>query len=257
MCHETNNHFIRSNEKIKNKKKGHCCFFFPFSNKMMFTEFIRPCSNENCCNDTLEIQPISNQEIVSLTSITKRVAQELYSTVYQMPTSLFRLASDIWIHMKHEPKKPSWSIQTTIVMGFLQAFRDQSISNSLEFWRLMLIAPTLIKPINAKIDQEFVQVKKRDLCGILKPLDSEEQGNQLEGEWVSYVSTWERIYGPLDLVASKNQLLLGASPSSEKIVLYLHGGAFCSMSAQTHRSLIHKISKVTKRRVFGKYKKLL
>ncbi|ORZ13460.1 alpha/beta hydrolase fold-domain-containing protein [Absidia repens] len=43
----------------------------------------------------------------------------------------------------------------------------------------------------------------------------------------------------------------GVKKSTEKIILYLHGGAYCAMSAQTHRTLTHKISKSTGRRVFA------
>ena len=66
----------------------------------------------------------------------------------------------------------------------------------------------------------------------------------------------ERIYGgpsPATSSLVKNApLMLEAPPCCEQIVLYLHGGAYCAMSAQTHRILTHKISKVTNRRVLGK-----
>jgi hypothetical protein len=220
---------------------------------MMVADLIRPCTNENCCNNNTTDLVLSSAP-PNMMALPKTVAYEVYNTVYQMPTSLLRLASDIWTHLKHEPKKPSWNIQTTIVMGFLQAFRDQSLTNSLEFWRLMLIAPTLIKPLRAKIEPERILLKQRDLCGILAPLDTAEQGTEIEGEWITAVSTWERIYGgpsPLATLSKQNALMLEAPPSAEKIVFYLHGGAYCSMSAQTHRTLTYKISKATKRRVLG------
>ncbi|KAG1076963.1 hypothetical protein G6F42_025167 [Rhizopus arrhizus] len=185
----------------------------------------------------------SNASLIS--TITATVVQELYSTVYQIPSSLFRLATDIWSHVRREPKKPTWNIQTTIVMGFLQAFRDQSLTNSLEFWRLMLIAPTLIKPLTSKTESEYIIVKRRNLCGILKKLDQQEKGSRLEAEWMSAISTWEKIYGgPTPAMPASNNatLLLEAPPCCEKIVFYLHGGAYCAMSAQTHRILTHKIS---------------
>jgi hypothetical protein len=196
----------------------------------------------------------SNSKTLLLSSITSTVVQELYSTVYQLPTSLIRLVSDVWSHVKHEPKKPTWNIQTTVVMGFLQAFRDQSLANSLEFWRLMLIAPTFLKPIKCKTEPEYILVKKRHLCGILKTLDAEEKGNKLEAEWMSALSTWEKIYGGPSLLGQQKNttFMLEAPPSCEKIIFYLHGGAYCAMSAQTHRTLTYKISKTTKRRVLGK-----
>lgn len=235
---------------------------------------IQHCSSQDCCvvldrqhhsmSDIASIVSFTHSEIILsnrhsssaslISTITATVVQELYSTVYQIPSSLFRLATDIWSHVRREPKKPTWNIQTTIVMGFLQAFRDQSLTNSLEFWRLMLIAPTLIKPLTSKTESEYILVKRRNLCGILKKLDQQEKGSRLEAEWMSAISTWEKIYGgPTPAMPTSNNatLLLEAPPCCEKIVFYLHGGAYCAMSAQTHRILTHKISKSTKRRVLG------
>lgn len=224
---------------------------------------VKPCTNLNCCtvdanamSDAVSNISYTSNEITLpiqtslLSSITSTVIQELYSTAYQLPTSLGRLASDIWSHVNDEPKKPTWNIQTTIVMGFLQAFRDQSLTNSLEFWRLMLIAPTFLKPIKSKTEIEHILVKKRRLLGILQTLDAQEKGSKLEGEWMSALTTWEKIYGGNQ--SKKASLMLEPPPSCEKIVFYLHGGAYCSMSAQTHRSLTYKISKTTRRRVLGK-----
>ncbi|KAI8882100.1 hypothetical protein K501DRAFT_187591 [Backusella circina FSU 941] len=106
----------------------------------------------------------------------------------------------------------------------------------------MLIAPTFITPLSSKTEQLQIPIKSRGLCGILRKADQEETGKRmLDSEWMSAVSAWEKIYG----------LLLEAPPSCEKIVLYFHGGAYCAMSAQTHRTLTHKISKATKRRVLA------
>lgn len=235
---------------------------------------IQHCSSQDCCvvldrqhhsmSDIASMVSFTHSEIILsnrhssnaslISTITATVVQELYSTVYQIPSSLFRLATDIWSHVRREPKKPTWNIQTTIVMGFLQAFRDQSLTNSLEFWRLMLIASTLIKPLTSKTESEYILIKRRNLCGILKKLDQQEKGSRLEAEWMSAISTWEKIYGgPTPAMPTSNNatLLLEAPPCCEKIVFYLHGGAYCAMSAQTHRILTHKISKSTKRRVLG------
>lgn len=232
-------------------------FFFFYIYIIMVAKLIKPCASLGCCGslekNRIAFKSSNTAELIlsnKQSSIPASVLHELCDTVYQMPNSLVRLASDIWSHLKNEPKKPSWCIQTTVVMGFLQAFRDQSQTNSLEFWRLMLIVPSLIKPLTSKTESELIVIKKRDLCGILNKMDSEETGTRtLDAEWMSAISTWERIYGSSPI---KNTPLLLEPPSScEKIVLYIHGGAYCTMSAQTHRTLTHKISKSTKRRVLG------
>lgn len=224
-------------------------------------KLIKPCNVKGCCLTgihvpltTTEIIPNGASSLVVAANATTTVVNELCQTVYQLPGSVLRLASDVWAHVKKEPKKPTWNIQTTIVMGFLQAFRDQSLTNSLEFWRLMLIAPTFITPLTSKTEQLTIPIKRRGLCGILRKADQEESGNRtLDSEWMSAVSTWEKIYGgPSRPRPTSSGLLLEAPPSCEKIVLYFHGGAYCAMSAQTHRTLTHKISKATNRRVLGK-----
>ncbi|KAI8085254.1 alpha/beta hydrolase fold-domain-containing protein [Thamnidium elegans] len=118
----------------------------------------------------------------------------------------------------------------------------------------MLVAPTFLTPITSKIESEEILIKKRNLCGILSKLDRDETGNRtIDAEWMSAISTWERIYGGPSSVnlMKKAPLMLEAPPSCEKIVLYFHGGAYCAMSAQTHRILTHKISKATKRRILA------
>ncbi|KAI7893168.1 alpha/beta hydrolase fold-domain-containing protein [Mucor mucedo] len=218
----------------------------------MVTKLIQPCASQGCCvvENGLDFLTAdsANKLILSKKANPTAVIHELCDTVYQMPNSLVRLATDVWSHVKNEPKKPSWCIQTTVVMGFLQAFRDQSQTNSLEFWRLMLIAPSLIKPIMSRTEAEIIPIKTRNLCGILSKMDSEETGSRtLDAEWMSAISTWERICGS----SLKTRLALDPPVSDEKIVMYIHGGAYCTMSAQTHRTLTHKISKATKRRVLA------
>ncbi|KAI9244583.1 alpha/beta hydrolase fold-domain-containing protein [Phascolomyces articulosus] len=103
----------------------------------------------------------------------------------------------------------------------------------------MLIAPTWLTPLTSKTQDGSFRVRRRQLRGILSELDQKEDGSRiLEVEWMSAGSIWDRC-----------QILRTRSP--EKVILYLHGGAYCAMSAQTHRTLTHKISKATCRRVFA------
>lgn len=120
-----------------------------------------------------------------------------------------------------------------------------------------MVVPVLLRPITAKTEAEYIIIKRRKLCGILSDLDAQEKGRRrvLDAEWITAVSTWERIYGgpsaPNTSSSKNGPLMLEAPPSCEKIVLYLHGGAYCAMSASTHRVLTHKISRATKRRVLA------
>ncbi|KAI9318804.1 alpha/beta hydrolase fold-domain-containing protein [Dichotomocladium elegans] len=101
-----------------------------------------------------------------------------------------------------------------------------------------MVAPKLLTPLTSKIQDGSFPVIRRNLRGILHELDKMEDGSRmLEVEWMSAGTVWDRCQG---------------IRSPEKVVLYYHGGAYCTMSAQTHRTLTHKISKMTGRRVFCK-----
>ncbi|KAI8980966.1 alpha/beta hydrolase fold-domain-containing protein [Pilobolus umbonatus] len=222
------------------------------------TAIVATCTVQGCCiaHEHKDLNELKKEAALVITSATATVINELCQNVYQLPNSLLRLSTDVWKHIKREPKKPTWNIQTTVVMGFLQAFRDQNLTNSLEFWRLVLIAPTFLTPITCRIVPESIPIIRRDLPGIVKKLDDQENGlRTLDAEWVSAISAWEKIYGGHTqsniIFGKKAPLLLDVAPSCEKIIMYLHGGAYCSMSAQTHRTLTHKISKSTKRRVLA------
>ncbi|KAI9478512.1 MAG: alpha/beta hydrolase fold-domain-containing protein [Benjaminiella poitrasii] len=242
---------------------------------------IKPCHSHGCClvmdSTQSEKKKLSSNIKPSLFSSTKHVMQELSSTVYWFPQSLLRrLPSDLWSHfIKNEPRKPTWTLRTTVTMALLQTFRDHALSNSLAFWRLILIAPTfMLKPIKSRIETDRITIKQRNmLCGVLENLDRTPFNAtaaaaatdatapiiSLEVEWMSAMNTvWETFVNIQQVaVASRERILLkdvesvATTSSSEKIVLYLHGGAYCAMSAQTHRTLTYKISKSTKRRVLA------
>ncbi|KAI9302272.1 alpha/beta hydrolase fold-domain-containing protein, partial [Cunninghamella echinulata] len=93
-----------------------------------------------------------------------------------------------------------------------------------------------------------------ECIGILRQCDIQEKGDRiLQAEWMSGLTLWEHCKEKIWPSAPTSLLLLSSrkKKSTEKIVLYIHGGAYCAMSAQTHRTLTHKISKSTGRRVFA------
>ncbi|KAI7858293.1 alpha/beta hydrolase fold-domain-containing protein [Circinella umbellata] len=195
------------------------------------------------------------------------IAQEIYKTALHIPTSLGRLTSEVFSHFFVQRKKPQWNIQQTVMMAFLQSFRDQTLTNSLEFWRVMLIAPTWLTPLTSKTQDGSFHVRRRHLHGILRELDQQEDGSRmLQVEWMSAGTILDRCQSMInpgtdtkqgdnnDIDKTRKQIstaLVLRSRSPEKIILYFHGGAYCAMSAQTHRTLTHKISKSTGRRVFS------
>ncbi|CDS03745.1 hypothetical protein LRAMOSA01146 [Lichtheimia ramosa] len=232
-----------------------------------------------CCSSHPNTSPntsnvlaiVSRLPLQQLLTYNNPVVNELYQTIWHTPKVVSRLVSEIVSHLVlGQPKRPHWNIQQTVVMSFLQVLRDHSLANSLEFWRLLLIAPTWLTPLTSKTQDGSFRVKRRSLRGILSDLDAQEQGRRIMSvEWMSAGSIWDRCQSVINpscdgrqddddnttaddmSTMQKSNALVLRTRSPEKIVLYLHGGAYCAMSAQTHRTLTHKISKTTGRRVFA------
>lgn len=212
---------------------------------------------------TVNTTTIHNSTALIL-SPTKTLPQEVGLAVLKMPTTLQRLGTDVWTHLiAGQPKKPTWNLQTTVILGFMQAFRDHTYTNSLDFWRFVLIAPTFLTPLTSHVQDASFIIRPRPLecVGILRECDQQEKKQflihqrpprVLEAEWMSALSIWDYCWqsvwpsAPMAPTAAKKK-----KRSTEKIILYFHGGAYCAMSAQTHRTLTHKISKATGRRVFA------
>ncbi|KAI8074735.1 alpha/beta hydrolase fold-domain-containing protein [Gongronella butleri] len=184
-----------------------------------------------------------------------RLPQEVGHAVLRLPTALQVLGADVMAHMRGQPRRPSWNLQTTVILGFMQAFRDQTLHySSLDFWRFILLGTTLLTPLTCRIQDTSFVVKSRplDCVGLLRACDQAETGNRvLTAEWMAAVSVWDQCVQTVWPSAPPNALLnTKRKRSTERIILYVHGGAYCSMSAQTHRILTHKISKATGRRMF-------
>lgn len=245
------------------------------------------CTTPGCCGPAIPTPNEHGSEVVAMQQTEKSnsisrvipaptalVLQELFQTVLHIPSNLSQLVSAIWLHFSYQPKKPLWNIQQTVVMAILQALRDHSLTNSLEFWRVMLIFPTWLTPLTSKTQDGSFRVHPRNLRGILQQLDKNEDGSRiLDAEWMSAGTIWNRCQSIFSgkkkledfdleeqeqiqrICQHRNEGTTAVVPrarSPEKIVLYFHGGAYCAMSAQSHRTLTHKISRATGRRIFGK-----
>ncbi|CAO3640770.1 unnamed protein product [Cunninghamella blakesleeana] len=196
------------------------------------------CKAENCCqkkkkhitllpmvssNPSDGISSLAVNENRLIIASKPSLTEELSNVVITSPILFRQFLNDVWRHITYEPKKPSWNFQTTVVLGFLQAFRDQTYTNSLEFWRLMSSTPALLTPITSHIEDGSFVVSPRPLecIGILRQCDIQEKGDRiLQAEWMTGKSLLEHC-------------------------------AYCAMSAQTHRTLTHKISISTGRRIFA------
>ncbi|GAA5934279.1 alpha/beta hydrolase [Sporobolomyces koalae] len=90
-------------------------------------------------------------------------------------------------------------------------------------------------PKNGAIDEVAFTVHPRQLGGVLEDADRTETGErQVKAEW--------SVHGSL---LSEN------AAQTEKVLLYLHGGAYCLLSPKTHRPLCMQLSKALNCRVFS------
>lgn len=112
-------------------------------------------------------------------------------------------------------------------------------------------------PSDALITPVTFNVRSRDLRGILTEFDKAEDGKrELSGEWVVGRRTWERLQAEWQ-AARRAKLGLKTPPKpqkrKERVVLYLHGGAYYLSSPATHRLITIPLSKALDARLFGTF----
>jgi acetyl esterase/lipase len=128
---------------------------------------------------------------------------------------------------------------------------------------LMQLGALVPPPPDALVTPVSFRVQARQLRGLLAPFDELEYGGtqrpkndtseprELSGEWVVGKALWTRLNRQW-LQTKRNQ---GAGLSHrvpERVILYLHGGAYYVFSAATHRLITIPLSKYADARVFGR-----
>jgi serine/threonine protein kinase/acetyl esterase/lipase len=156
----------------------------------------------------------------------------------------YSIGSALASHAIYGPPKKSWGIEMSI---FTRIMRDTAkysefatISGMQQFFDLSSFLPV---PKDGLITPVTYRVKKRNLRGLLKDADAAEDGTrELTGEWVVGKQTWRRL---------QSEWRNGKSTNKERVILYIHGGAYFVMSAVTHRPLTIALSKYTECRLFA------
>ncbi|KAI9029668.1 alpha/beta hydrolase fold-domain-containing protein [Phycomyces nitens] len=232
---------------------------------MSTAETLKMCQLQGCCTPPhqalSDLEPKETLEYeVSLTSPV--VLRELYNSIFDIPLVSAQIIKKLWARFSHEPRRPTWDIKTTIMASFMQVLAEHSMKNSVAFWRIMVTPPSFLIPLTCNIEDGTFRVKRRKLRGILKDADDSEDGTRLiDAEWIqtgSILDIWTNSRFAKSLQDPATMVVLPAHTkgeprprSTEKIILYLHGGGYCTMSVQTHRGFIHKFSQVTGRRVLA------
>ncbi|GAK67628.1 putative lipase/esterase from carbohydrate esterase family CE10 [Moesziomyces antarcticus] len=147
-------------------------------------------------------------------------------------------------HAIYGPPKKSWGIETSVFTRVLRDVAEYSEFASIEgLQQLFDLGAFLPTPKDGLITPVTFRVKKRGLRGFLAEADAAEDGKrEISAEWVVGKQTWRRLQA---------EWRSGKQKGKERVILYIHGGAYFVMSAATHRPLTISLSKYTECRVFG------
>ncbi|CAG8826421.1 3483_t:CDS:1, partial [Racocetra persica] len=165
------------------------------------------------------------------------------------------LTANFLTHHLSGPRKPSWPIQLTLICAAMRALTEHTHLADVDKIRMFISIPFIFSPSDIVVTPVSFRVLNRGLPGILKDLEDCETGNrEISAEWVVPKGLWRKINDDYHLSAAHYKHIYvdqdGIKWSNEKVILYLHGGAYYLMSAKTHRELNYRLSKVTGRRVF-------
>ncbi|CAG8672333.1 4_t:CDS:2 [Dentiscutata erythropus] len=166
------------------------------------------------------------------------------------------LTANFLTHHLSGPRKPSWPIQLTLICAAMRALTEHTHLADVDKLRMFTSIPFTFTSSDIIVTPVSFRVLNRGLPGILKDLEDCETGNrEISAEWVVPKGVWRKINDEYHLSAAHHKHIYidpdGIKWSKEKVILYLHGGAYYLMSAKTHRDLNYRLSKVTGRRVFA------
>ncbi|KAI9445053.1 Alpha/Beta hydrolase protein [Lactarius indigo] len=162
------------------------------------------------------------------------------------------VAGDVVSHQIWGPRKKSWSLPMTILAGIMRdAGRHSKLVDIATIRMFLRIGGLVPLPPDALVTPVTFRVRKRGLRGILAQFDELEDGTrELSGEWIVTKRLWHRLQSEW-----KRATVDSSTPHrkhhNERIILYLHGGAYYLFSPSTHRTLTLQLSKFTDSRIFA------
>lgn len=198
-----------------------------------------------------------------------------------MFTKGIHIALALISHFLFGPKRPSWGYRMTFITSFMRNIADHSsladIALIRRFISLHFLVPlpgdAVVTPITFTVPPRKAEQVAR---GFLRDLDVAETGSrQLSGEWVVGTEVWKRLraekrarqkkqrasprYNLSPNEESSKQTKLEIEPetlkqkgkASERVIYYVHGGAYYVGNAATHRLVTIGVSKSCNARVFG------
>jgi len=165
--------------------------------------------------------------------------------------SATELASDFLSHHIWGPRRKSWGIEMTLLSALMRDIARHSTLTNLPMLRALIQISGLVPlPSDAIVTPVTFRVHRRKLRGFLKDVDAKEDGSRiLSGEWVVGKRLWQRLQNEWRRTKPDARGL--RQKKKERVVLFLHGGAYYMFSIETHRMLTIALSKYTDARVFA------
>jgi acetyl esterase/lipase len=163
------------------------------------------------------------------------------------------IAGDALSHSIWGPRKKSWGIEMTLITSLMRDVGRHSALVDIATIRTVMSFGGLVPlPSDALVTPVTFRVRKRNLRGILTEFDAlEDDSRELSGEWVVGKKLWQRLQAEWKNAQKSYPKLDDRNKRKERVVLYLHGGAYYISSAAAQRLLSIPLSKYTDTRVFA------
>lgn len=160
---------------------------------------------------------------------------------------------DVLLHHISGPRRKTWGIEMTIVNSLARDASSHSHLFDIKFMRSLMSLSGLVPiPSDALVTPVTYKVRKRKLRGILQGWDALEDGKrELTAEWVVGRRLWRKLQSEWQRNKAGKEKPPDHHKNSERIVLYVHGGAYFMFDAITHRLISIPLSKHVNARVFS------
>ncbi|KXN88868.1 Monoterpene epsilon-lactone hydrolase [Leucoagaricus sp. SymC.cos] len=162
------------------------------------------------------------------------------------------LTTDVLSHQIWGPRKKSWGIEMTIATSLVRGTGRHTGLVDISTIRMLTNMVGLVPlPSDALATPVTFRVRRWNLRGILAPFDAVELGSrELSGEWVVGKKTWQRLQSEWKISSTS---LPGRFPTSsrERVILYIHGGAYYLSSAAAQRLISIPLARYADARTFA------
>ncbi|WFC96514.1 hypothetical protein MBRA1_003175 [Malassezia brasiliensis] len=179
-------------------------------------------------------------EVKPNSSTTLQKAVKMVPTLFNQGLSIGGIIAS---HAIYGPPKKSWGVEMSVLTKTIREISKHTDLTTVPLLQKVFdLARFLPVPEDGLVTPVTFRVKRRNLPGMLADDDAKENGKrELTGEWIVGKQTWRRL---------QSEWQSGKRSDKERVILYIHGGAYFVMSAITHRPLTIALSKYCDCRVF-------